>query len=114
MATRARIGLLNSDGTTETVYCHYDGYPERMLPLLKAYYNGIRKVKSLLKLGDLSYIDGGYACAYHRDMNRPYRPSVTHTNIEALCVGDCGEEWFYLYNVVKRKWEKHKYKPKEY
>lgn len=34
MSTNSRIGILHEDGTTETIYCHWDGYPEHQMPIL--------------------------------------------------------------------------------
>ena len=39
MSTNSRIGILHEDGTTETIYCHWDGYPEHQMPILTEHYN---------------------------------------------------------------------------
>ena len=52
MATRSLVTVKTVDKNLgdvyETVYCHWDGYPEHMLGKLKAYYNNFDKVKDLI------------------------------------------------------------------
>ena len=45
MSTNSRIGILHEDGTTETIYCHWDGYPEHQMPILTKHYDTAEKVK---------------------------------------------------------------------
>ena len=33
--TRSQIGIINKRGKIESVYMHYDGYPDHMLPTIK-------------------------------------------------------------------------------
>lgn len=54
MATRSTIGVLNSDGTVEAVYCHWDGYPEHNGRILVNHYNTESKVRELLSYGGIS------------------------------------------------------------
>ncbi len=37
MATRSHLGYVNKNGTMKAVYCHYDGYPEFMIPALESF-----------------------------------------------------------------------------
>mgnify|MGYP003340256502 CR=1 FL=1 len=54
MATRSYIGLRNTDGTVDYIYCHYDGYPRGVGETLTKHYTTYDKVKALIALGDLS------------------------------------------------------------
>ena len=54
MSTRSEIGILNSDGTIESVYCHWDGYPEYNGVILSEYYTKEEIVRELIRNGDLS------------------------------------------------------------
>lgn len=54
MATRSAIGYRKPDGSVRAVYCHWDGYPEHQLPILKKHYSGTRKVQALIKPGSMS------------------------------------------------------------
>ena len=56
MSTRSNIGIRNTDGTVEYIYCHFDGYPEYNGKILTQYYINVNRVKELLKLGDLSVL----------------------------------------------------------
>ena len=56
MSTNSRIGILHEDGTTETIYCHWDGYPEHQMPILTEHYNTAEKVKALLALPEAERI----------------------------------------------------------
>ena len=37
MSTRSALIFPNTDGTFTTVYCHYDGQPEFMMPAMRAH-----------------------------------------------------------------------------
>lgn len=54
MATRSNIGVRNTDGTVDYIYCHFDGYPEGVGKTLIGYYQDMDRVNELMKLGDLS------------------------------------------------------------
>jgi len=56
MSTRSHIGLRNTDGTVDYIYCHFDGYPEHNGKILTENYQTIDKVKQLLDLGSLSIL----------------------------------------------------------
>lgn len=56
MATRSNIGVRNTDGIVEYIYCHFDGNPEHNGQILIENYTNINRVNELLKLGDLSVL----------------------------------------------------------
>lgn len=56
MSTRSNIGVRNTDGTIDYIYCHFDGYPEHNGQILAENYTNINRVNELLKLGDLSVL----------------------------------------------------------
>ena len=56
MSTRSNIGVRNTDGTIDYIYCHFDGYPEHNGQILTENYTNINRVNELLKLGDLSVL----------------------------------------------------------
>tara|TARA_Y100000296_G_C4975452_1_gene157995 strand:+ start:179 stop:529 length:351 start_codon:yes stop_codon:yes gene_type:complete len=37
MSTRSHIGTIDTDGNISAVYCHFDGYPENMVPAIEGY-----------------------------------------------------------------------------
>lgn len=56
MATRSNIGILNSNGTINSIYCHWDGYPSNNGKILLEYYQDTEKIKKLINGGDISYL----------------------------------------------------------
>ncbi len=36
MSTRSVIGHIDTNGKIKAVYCHYDGYPKRMIPAIES------------------------------------------------------------------------------
>ena len=120
MATSSTIGILHKNGTTETIYCHYDGYPQHHEPILKTYYNSIDKVKALIALGDISVLAPRIApnegevhnfdnpvddivIAYHRDRGEDYNPPCIYKNKEELFSMEYFE-WLYLFDESTNEW----------
>lgn len=54
MATRSAIGYATPAGRIRAAYCHWDGYPERQLPILAEHYNALPAVRLLVKPGSMS------------------------------------------------------------
>lgn len=121
MSTNSRVGILHQDGATETIYCHWDGYPEHQMPILTEHYNTAEKVKALLALGDISILGerlapdadephsfekpaDGVTVAYHRDRKEPMQPAVTHKSVVSLMNDDWGIPYYYLFDEEKGAW----------
>lgn len=60
MATRATIGYETDNGGCVAVYCHYDNFPSRILPILKkmTFEEVKAMVEDALYNGGLRYIEG--------------------------------------------------------
>jgi hypothetical protein len=86
MATRSRIAIEHKDGIVDSIYCHWDGYPEGNGVILREHYQDRKKVEDLIGLGSLSYLQAevhptgphsfekpqtGVTVAYHRDRGEP-------------------------------------------
>ena len=108
MSTRARIGILNKDGTVESIYCHHDGYLIGGVgEMLYMHYNTEEKVRELMKLGDMSALavnpkdcntfqkHGG-----SEDLNR----SITHRNVELFAKYQSDIEYRYLFDTEVGDW----------
>lgn len=54
VGTRSEIGILNSDKTVTSIYCHWDGYPDYNGKILSEYYTNEKTVRELISNGDLS------------------------------------------------------------
>lgn len=53
MSTTSRIGILNTDGSIESISCHCDGYINHVGKLLFLYYNNESIIRKMLDLGDM-------------------------------------------------------------
>lgn len=89
MSTRAAIAL-NIGGTYQTIYCHQDGMPERMLPTLRDNYNSFDLANRLISYGDASSIKA--------KLEPSSKAAHTFNSSEPdVCVfyhRDRGEDWF--------------------
>lgn len=87
MSTNSAIAVKTFEGY-KTIYCHWDGYPSYMYPLLRDYYGSQERAESLIALGDASSLDkrlvpsvgsnhsfcepeDGVCVFYHRDRGDP-------------------------------------------
>lgn len=114
MATRSNIGIEREDGTVETIYCHWDGYPDHQGPILSKF--GWEEVEDLLDLGDLSILgekifpttethnfahpEPGVCLFYCRDRGEEYSGASLFENRQDAF----REEWLYLYVEKEDKW----------
>ena len=120
MATRSFIGKLNSDGSVNGIYCHWDGYPDHNGKILQENYLDPVKVDALLALGSLSSLgteigekhdfndqtNAAFCKAYHRDRGEDFEentvfPSVTEMQLEAN--NKLGVEYAYVF--ADGKWQ---------
>lgn len=105
MSTRSFISMKNGDGYT-AVYCHYDGYPEGVGKQLKENFTTEETVTDLIDLGNISYIEDGEPCAYHRDRGEDYSRNAPKNYI---CIQELRSEakhsWAeYLYVFEDNNW----------
>jgi len=70
MATRSTIRIQTPEFKSNAIYCHWDGNPSNMIPLLKN-FGTLKKAKELINLGDLSSLGNSIdsTIAYCRDMH---------------------------------------------
>ena len=100
MATRGRIGVLRPDGRVESIYNHYDSYPEGLGEALK----GISDPKLVDELIALGNRRGTYADKDWRDKSSLFNePSRFYDNEDAFYGDD--EEWLdYKYLFKDGAW----------
>jgi hypothetical protein len=109
MGTRSRIGMVNADGTIQSIYCHWDGGPAHHGPILLQHY-GLAEVSMLMCLGDLSTLGPtigtkhdfdsraeGECTFYHRDRGDTDCESVTDATSEDFYETANGSDAAYLY-----------------
>jgi len=119
MATRSRIAIEHPDGSIESIYCHWDGYPENNGVLLREYYRDREKVEKLIALGDISYLERevdpdpdedhtfvnpqtGVVVAYRRDRGEKRSGTGRHASQLGYFQSDI-EEYGYLF-TKEDKW----------
>lgn len=97
MATRSNIGIKNTDGSIEMIYCHWDGYPDHHLPILTEHYNTEDKVRELLALGDISVLAERTerVIAYHRDRGEELHPARKYSNLDDALSNK--EDYMYIF-----------------
>ena len=87
MSTRAKIMIVDSNNIVTGIYCHFDGYLDGVGATLLKHYSDLDKVKDLIALGSISYLEKsiecplghsfntpikGYTVAYHRDRGEDF------------------------------------------
>lgn len=127
MSTRSLIIRKNEEGKYESIYCHWDGYPECNGVILYNHYNNPERVKELFALGDLSSLNvfinpetrEGYmehehtfnnpqpnTCVFYmRDRGEESREPNKFDKLSKALNQDCWQEWCYVYeNNEWRVW----------
>ena len=121
--TRSQVGKIDKAGKITSVYVHWDGYPENMVPLVKRYDK--KKLDQLLKLGkagisyldkeigdkpmDFSNPDKGITLFYGRDRGEKGNMEAkgdTKNLVKYLkdVSNKAGAEYVYLYDEKDGKW----------
>ena len=113
MSTRSRIGILNSDGSVKSIYCHWDGYPSNNGAILLEHYTDAKKVEELIALGDISSLGSKISTdkphsfddpvedvvvAYGRDRGETDVDANINDTLESFTESmHSGEEWGYIF-----------------
>ncbi len=110
MGTRARIGIVEPDGSVTSIYTHWDGYPGHHGPILLNHYTTEEHVRALLALGDLSILAEdvgekhdfdirleGVCTAYGRDRGEKDVGARHSSSVDDL--KKIAEEYTYLYRL---------------
>jgi hypothetical protein len=102
MTTQCRFGILNEDGSVESIEVYYDGYPSHMIPMLNQYSE---KIRDLLKMGDLSELKVSGPVRSEDYIHG--KGSERHQNIEAYLfyAHKNGSRYAYLLDKRWRTWE---------
>ena len=121
MSTRSRIGILNPNGTVESVYCHQDGYPAYTGYFLENFYTSTKLVKLLLSKGDISNIatpyrwdtpigqkeifDNKELLSLKTYAQRGEKcPSVIHEDVKEYLKYDSCDEYKYLFSNGEKEY----------
>jgi hypothetical protein len=104
--TRGQFGRIDKRGNIESVYTHYDSYPENMLPLIKkTYLKGGSPLNMVLKNGDNSGLESDPSgMNYYGDTDN-MKGNVKNIDRYISTAGDkAGAEFIYLFDEKSGKW----------
>lgn len=127
MATRSNIAIFKKADKqgiheVEYIYCHFDGYPSGVGATLLESYQDIEKVRKLIALGDISYLEkevdipegvehsfnkpiDGITVAYGRDRGETGTESRKKYIIDKDRLSSLKEqEYLYVYDEEQEKW----------
>ena len=97
MGTRSNIGIVNQDGSVESIYCHWDGYPEHVGVVLAKWYRE-EQVRTLLELGDRSSLHPEPTVKDSYGERGEVCPSRKNASIYEYAKSDkAGAEFVYLF-----------------
>ena len=103
--TRSQIGIINKRGKIESVYMHYDGYPDHMLPTIKKGYMNPGAVKGLLKKGGGSFLEADPSkINFYGDKTTMKGDAKDVAKYIKNAEYDGGAEYVYLYDERDGKW----------
>lgn len=104
MSTRGRIGILNQDGSVDSIYCHHDSYLSHVGEVLINNYTKEETIRELLKLGDTSAlaetIEKTKLDSYQYNGEDPSDTSMIHSENEGKFL-QIGEEYNYIFKNGK-------------
>ena len=117
MSTRSRIAIKRKDGSYDSVYCHFDGYPSGVGNTLVNNYNNSSDAEKIIKLGDLSVLGSklepnkgtkhtfdepqkGVTIAYGRDRGETNVDAIHSEDIDDFeyACDNCDAEYAYVWN----------------
>ena len=106
MSTRSRIGIQWPDGPIESIYCHFDGYPEGVGAQLAGCWNDEEKILALIALGNISVLgaDLNSTEAYARDRGEEL-DMAQHAGLDEY-LAYAKESWAdYTYLYIDGSWK---------
>lgn len=103
--TRSQVGKINKRGKIESVYMHYDGYPEHMLPTIKKGYKDGKNIDTLLKKGGGSGLEADPSKINFYGDSQIMKGDVKSVDKYIKTASyDGGAEYVYLYDERDGKW----------
>lgn len=88
MSTSSGIALRQGE-TYTTIYCHWDGHPQTMYPILRDYYNSFELVNKLISMGDASSIEA----KIDPDPTKPHTFDKYQPDVCVFYHRDRGDSW---------------------
>ena len=110
MSTRGRIGMLNQDGSVDSIYCHHDSYLRHVGKLLIENYSNADTIHELLKLGDTNALSETLEETKHNTYQYNGEDPEDTSSIHSMTESDflsIGEEYNYIFK--DGKWHVYSY-----
>lgn len=108
MSTRSRIAITQPDGSFLSIYCHFDGYDSGngVGPTLRKYYADYPAAEKLIRLGDLSSLDGATPVSYHHKFKQSWKLCAPkrHLSHAGLLKDSTKSDANYLYLHDGQQW----------
>ena len=103
--TRGQFGIIDKKGNIQSVYTHYDSYPENVLPLIKKYYKNSKDINGVIAKGGNSGLDAPDKINFYGDDLDPMtgKKSAIDSYLRKAN-DDGGAEFVYLYDEADKKW----------
>lgn len=98
MSTHCGIAIKSGE-TYTTIYCHHDGSPSRMLPMLQENYNSLELANKLVSFGDASSIKKKLEPTSYSG----HRFGVSEPEVSVFYHRDRGEAWYSCQPVCYTK-----------
>lgn len=102
MSTRSRIAFDFGNGNVDSIYCHYDGYPDGVGSILYFYYNDAERARVLCQCGNISVLKSDLCSSSKIDDDEPYKFNSLEDLLDYFKESD--QEYLYVYNVKKKSW----------
>ena len=103
--TRGQVGIIDKKGNIQSVYTHYDSYPDWVLPTIKKHYKNAKAVKDLIAKGNNSGLDAPGKMNFYNDGIKPMAGKVySMDQYIKLAASDGGAEYAYLYDEAEKTW----------
>ena len=100
MSTNSGIAIRTGE-TFQTIYCHWDGHPKTMLPMLRENYNSLELAMKLICLGDVSSIEK----KLEPDPTKPHDFMNPQEDVCIFYYRDRGDDWESCRSVCYTKKE---------
>ena len=103
--TRGQFGKIDKKGNIESIYTHYDSYPENVLPFLKKGYKGGKNVDAVIKSGNSSGLENTPAeMNFYKDGSKNLKGSIADVKKYIKDASNDGAEYVYLWDEANKEW----------
>ena len=104
--TRGQFGKIDKNGNIQSVYTHYDSYPEHMLRMIKRNYKNGQGVDDVIKKGDNSGLMlNPDEINFYNDGEKPTTGNVKKViDYLELVKRNAGAEFVYLWDEKAKQW----------